>query len=111
MVLPRVLWGGSEEQGAGTHMPGAGLGSALCVSVCVCVCEAGFISGSTQPWKLILHPEHPHCLLTQPPALLVYLSMAWASHPAPSSDPPSGSGSLRVETQHGINSDHLLRAS
>ena len=39
MVLPRVLWGGSEEQGAGTHMPGAGLGSALCVSVCVCVCE------------------------------------------------------------------------
>ena len=56
-------------------------------------------------------PEHPHCLLTQPPALLVYLSMAWASHPAPSSDPPSGSGSLRVETQHGINSDHLLRAS
>ena len=41
MVLPRVLWGGSEEQGAGTHMPGAGLGSALgvCVCVCVCVCE------------------------------------------------------------------------
>ena len=31
MVLPSVLWGGSEEQGAGTHMPRAGLDSALCV--------------------------------------------------------------------------------
>lgn len=39
MVLPRVLWGSSEEQGAGTHMPGAGLGSALCVCVCLSVCE------------------------------------------------------------------------
>ena len=38
MVLPSVLWGGSEEQGAGTHMPRAGLDSALCVCVCVYVC-------------------------------------------------------------------------